>query len=211
MKIAHITAVIGGIDEQKEVPKQTLCADRYFYDKPALLQFNDRIEALFYKQQHHNLLPDYDLYIWTDGKVQIVANDFYEQLVNQLGENEIGILKHHERKCIYTETDHIYHCISKGNEYLRVRYEHRPLRTQVEQYRSMGYPVNNGLNDCCIFITRNTETVRNIFNKWWLVCSKYDHFDQTAIQYICWKAGVKIVPIEFRKGSFIDVPHKVLK
>ena len=34
MKIAHITAVIGGIDEIKEVPKQTLYADRYCFGVP---------------------------------------------------------------------------------------------------------------------------------------------------------------------------------
>jgi len=215
MKIAHITAVFGGIDTQKEVPPQTLPADRYYYTDGANfmlpMEYNDRTKALFFKQQHHKIIPGYDLYIWTDGKVQIVANDFYQQLVEQLGDNDLGIMKHHERTCIYQEVDHIYHCISKGNEYLKVRYNHRPLREQNEIYKKAGYPKGNGLNDCCIIISRDTETIRAIFDEWWEVCSTLDWFDQTAIQFICWKSGLKIVPIVLKKDSYIDVPHIVLK
>lgn len=211
MSIAHITAVIGGIDDEHEVPEQTIKAHKWFFTGKQHPGLSDRQAALYYKQQHHNFLTGYDYYIWTDGKIKITCNDFYQQLIDQLGESEIGIMKHLYRDCIYKEVDHIEHCIKHGNEYLATRYAHRPIREQVNAYKKQGYPRDNGLNDCCIFITRNTPNVRTIFNEWWRVCSEFDHFDQTAIKFICWNEATIIQDIVFRPGSFIDVPHKVLK
>lgn len=211
MKIAVVTAVIGGIDQPKEIPRQTVEFDRHFItDPPAGITGNDRMKALYYKC---NLVREAypDICIWVDGKIQIQSDDFIEQIIATLGENDIAILKHGERSCIYQEVDHIEHCMKKGNEYLLTRYANKPIRRQVEAYRYFGYPANNGLNDCCIIAMRNNHVMRKVCADWWHDVYKCDGFDQVALQYHCWLYAVQIQSIVFKPGSFADIPHTILK
>lgn len=223
MRVAIITAIIGGIDEPKDVPAQPrpdplgppLDITRHFFsdkDVPEHLRhFSPRVQALYFKTQMHEYLPDYDLYIWVDGKIQITTPDFVQQCITQVGSNDFAILKHHERTCVYQEINHILHCMSKGNEYLLARYKDRPLLEEAAEWKSMGYPKGNGLGDCKIFIVRNTEKMNEIFNKWWKLVSDVNYFDQTAIQVVCWLFKEKIHYLNFKQGSFGDVPHKLLQ
>lgn len=212
--VALMTAIFGGIDERKEVPEQNYkYYTEYFYDDSSgdlsRSKLSDRTKALFFKAQGHCLV-DEEIIIWVDGKIQINSNDFIQQCVDALGSNHIAIMKHLFRKCIYEEVDHIEHCIRNGNEYLATRYAHRPIRKQVEYYRGFGYPVNNGLNDCCIICRRNDPMTNMIFDQWWQEC-KREYFDQTSIQFQAWRYNVPIQPIVFKPESFTDIPHKVLK
>jgi hypothetical protein len=201
MSVTLITAIYNGIDEDKEIPEQTIPFERQLFkgqsDTP-------RKDALFYKTQIHTL-GDYEYYIWIDGKVQITSSDFIAQCIEAIQGYDIAILKHHERNCIYQEVDHIEHCIRHGNPYLTPRYAHRPLRKQVEAYRTQGYPVKAGLNDCCIFIVRG-QAMKEVFDKWWIEC-QMDWFDQISIRFLCWFYGKPIKSIVFKPGSFKDVPH----
>lgn len=203
MQVALITAIIGGIDEVKEVPEQTIPFTRLLFTDP-IEGANPRQQALYFKTQIHKLTTA-DYYIWIDGKIQITSSDFIQQCIDGLGAGNIAILKHHERKCIYQEVDHIEHCIKHGNPYLTPRYAHRPIRQQVEAYRTQGYPANAGLNDCCIFIVRG-QTMAEIFEKWWYEC-QMDWFDQTSIRFLCWFYEQPINSIIFKPGSFKDIPH----
>lgn len=214
LNITVVTAVIGGIDQQKEIPQQTVPYTReYFTDPPAaMIEGNDRMKALFYKCN----LPHYggDIAIWLDGKVQITSPDFIEQIVAHMQDSDgLAVLKHHERKCIYTEVDHIEHCMKKGNQYLLTRYKDKPIRRQVEAYRYFGYPANAGLWDCCIIaVEPYTAGIKNIFANWWQDVYRCNGFDQTALPFHAWREGVKIKPIVFSQGSaFKDVPHLTLK
>lgn len=203
MTITLTTAIIGGIDEPKPVPEQTVHYERLLFTEP-IAGSNPRQQALYYKTQLHTL-SDADYHVWIDGKVQVTSPDFIQQCIDALGTGNIAILKHHERNCIYKEVDHIEMCISKGNQYLTPRYAHRPIRAQVEAYRTQGYPANAGLNDCCIFIVRG-NTMADIFDKWWYEC-QMDWFDQISIRFLCWFYQQPINDIVFKPGSFKDIPH----
>lgn len=207
MTISLTTAIIGGIDEVKSIPKQTVEYERLLFTYPhsSTAGMNPRNQALYYKTQPHDY-STHDICIWVDGKIQITSPDFIQQCIDALGDGNIAIMKHNERKCIYHEVDHIEHCIRKGNPYLTPRYAHRPIREQVEAYRTQGYPANAGLNDCCIFIVRN-NTINHILDKWWYECSQLDWFDQVSIRFLCWFYGQSINDIVFKPGTFKDVPH----
>lgn len=208
--ITVVTAVIGGIDQLKEIPRQTVEFRRVFItDASAVIEGNDRMKALYYKCN----LAEFpgDITIWLDGKVQVQSADFIEQIIAALGENDIAVLKHGERSCIYQEVDHIEHCMKKGNEYLLTRYANKPIRRQVEAYRYFGYPANNGLNDCCIIAMRNNHVMQRVCKDWWHDVYKCDGFDQVALQYHCWMYVVPIQSIVFKPGSFADIPYTILK
>lgn len=211
MKILVVTAVVGGIDQPKEIPKQTVEFERFFtHEPPAGVQGNDRMKALYYKCNLTGFVGS-DVIIWIDGKIQVQSADFIEQIITTLGDKDIAVLKHHERSCIYQEVDHIEHCMKKGNEYLLTRYANKPIRKQVEAYRYFGYPANNGLNDCAIIAMRNSIRMKDVCKYWWYDVYKCDGFDQTALQFHCWYNGVKIQPIIFTPGSYTDIPHVILK
>jgi len=207
-----VTAVIGGIDQPKEIPPQTVEFERKFYThKEPFIEGNDRMQALWYKCNLIKYSIGHGITIWVDGKIQINSSDFVEQILQHMDGQDIAVLKHGERACIYQEVDHIEHCMRKGNEYLLTRYSRKPIRRQVEAYRYFGYPANNGLNDCCIIAVRNNDTMQKVFAAWWQDVYDCDGFDQTALQFHCWQAGVKINPIIFKPGSYTDTPHAILK
>lgn len=214
MRVAVITGITGGFDVPKDMPRQHgssgyelsfhLFTEKDFKDDIAHL--NDRTKALYFKTQMHYMV-DADIYIWLDGKIQVLKHDFIASILLQIRFNSFAMLKHGERKCIYEEVDYIEQQIVQGSEYLRARYAHRPLRQEVERYRAAGYPPNRGLNDCSIFAWRNTDSMRAIFDEWWKVVSDEKTFDQTAIQYICWSKGMHIIPLVFKPGSFKLIKH----
>lgn len=213
MKIAVITANIGGIDTFHSIPEQTVYFEQhYFTAAPEGITGNDRMKALYYKCNMYQLVLEVDVFIWLDGKVKVVVNDFVEKIIAALGNGDIAALKHHERNCIYQEVDHIEHCMRKGNQYLLARYKDKPLRRQVEAYRYYGYPANNGLNDCCIIAMKNNNAAAGVSNGWWHDVYNCNGFDQIALQFHAWARGIKIKSINFsREREFLDIPHDVLK
>lgn len=203
--IEIITAITGGIDKPKAVPPQGMPFKRTIYRRPLHPEMNPRNQALYFKTQMHRV-SEADIMVWIDGKIQVTSRFFLAQALDQLGDNDIGILKHAERDCIYTEVDYIERMIAEGNTYLATRYAHRPIRQQVENYRRLGYPSGAGLYDCSIIIRRRSSRLDEAMNAWWIDCQK-DHFDQTAI---CWHlraAGIKAVPLVFTAGTFKLVKH----
>lgn len=213
-KIALVSAIFGGIDFKKEVPAQTVPIDTYFFDetndKVSDLTLDDRTRALYYKTQLYKVC-EADVHIWVDGKIEIISPGFVEKILWQLSKWELGILRHDFRHCVYQEVDHIEACIQAGNEYLATRYGHRPIRREVEWYRGQGYPAKNGLNDCKILAVRNTRRMQILMDNWWQVCRK-QWFDQVAIQFLAWKADVKIQTIELEAViDFLDHPHQKMK
>lgn len=163
-----VTANIGGIDEKKEIPAQTVAFMRHYYTELAnLLIDDDRTKALAFKARAFTSVPIGSITIWLDGKIQPLSADFLDQILTALGDGELAVMKHLYRSCIYEEIDHIEHCIKAGNEYLITRYAHKPIRAQVEAYRYFGYPANAGLFDCCIMAFRHTERTAKLGSDWW--------------------------------------------
>lgn len=207
--IMVVTANIGDIDQKKEIPDQSIPFERRYFtklDQPDT-SADDRTKALWFKTRYFTTQPRGSVTIWLDGKIQPVAYDFLEQIVNALGAREIAVMKHLQRYCIYQEIDHIENCIKAGNEYLISRYATKPIRAQVESYRYNGYPANRGLFDCCIIAFRHTEITDRISRDWWQDISHNRAFDQVALPYHAWRHNVDITPIIFKQGSFVDVPH----
>lgn len=215
MKIALITAITGGMDDWKDIPEQSVAFTQHRYtDEHVPEQYqclNQRTRALYFKQQMHEYLPGYDVYIWVDGKVQILAYDFVEQCIKALGDGDLAILRHGSRSSCREEVEYITNQIAKGDKYLSTRYAHRDLPGQLKIMQDNGYPDDRGLNDCSIIAVRNNNKTKNVFNGWWTSCKYQGWFDQIAIQLAAWICGVTITPIDFKPASFKLVKHKVCR
>lgn len=216
---AIVTAIFGGIDQRKIFPASIeRDFDIHFFDESnmdlKLYDYAPRVRALYYKTQMYKALQvkfapnKYEAFIWVDGKVQILRDDFVDQCVEQLGHHDIGILKHGERDCIYDEMEFIRRKLLAQDPYFVSRYLYRSriLKEQIESYRKAGYPEHRGLGDCCILIIRHNDLTRMLVNKWWDDCRR-ELFDQVSIQFLCWKAGIHIQPLEFTPETFCLVKH----
>lgn len=200
---------MGNMDVRKILPRQTIEVVQKHYSDVHAKTFegmNHRTRALYFKTQTHQLL-EADYIIYVDGKVQVTSHKFIEHMIDTLGDNVFAMLKHGTRQCIYEEVDYIEQKIQEGSTYLATRYGARPIRSQVDYYRQCGYPANNGLNDCSIFIRKVTVGTNLLFDKWWDVIRDGKMFDQTAIQFLAWEQKLKIVPIVFPEGYFKLVKH----
>lgn len=200
MRVALITAIYGGMDIQKQIPEQSIPFDYYFYSEKSggysLSSLNNRMKAKYFKCQAHRVLPDYDAYIWLDGSVQIDSHDFVKIMTEQLVGQSVAMTRHPTRTCIYDEISYIEK-VSPLNTYFSSRYENLSvLRDEVEGFRKKGYPEQNGLFACGIFIRRNNYMTNIAYDEWWNSCLTGTYFDQTSFCYSMWKHRIKPHPID---------------
>jgi hypothetical protein len=212
MKIALVTANIGGMDCEKIHPEQTIEVDRYYYtDKNTPYTFQDvnqRLAGKYFKMCTHKLLPEYDVFIWMDANIQIKSSQFIEFLINALGENDIAISKHPVRGSVKEECDFICTEIDKGNRYLSTRYNKEAMRKELEFIGEV-----ENLYWCGLFIRRNTPELNEIFETWFEGNILYQAFDQNLFSKYAPMMKLKT----FDMGSFYDnqyysiVKHSKLK
>lgn len=205
VKVAILTASIGGIDEIKGIPKQTIDVDYYAYfdnNLPyPLPNLNNRLKSKYVKIQTHRFLPVYDAYIWVDGRVEIHANSFAETMIEQMGNNDVALFGHTERRTVDDEMQFIQTQIAEGNQYVLSRYGNQDMKSEREFYQREGTS-NAELFGCTIFARKNNTKVNDAFNEWWNRCIEFSYFDQTMFSHIATTRNLKIktlIPYDFKK------------
>lgn len=114
-----------------------------------------RMNAKIFKILPHLFMKD-EYSVWVDGNIYPKKTE--EEYVSLLGDNDIAVLKHPERDCVYEEAGF---CKIKGKDTA----EH--IDPQVQRYRQAGYPANNGLYACGFIIRRHTEEMKRLCERWW--------------------------------------------
>lgn len=201
MKLAIVCANIGGIDIVQGLPRQNMPYDFYYYNETnmpyPLPNLNPRMRSKYIKMMMHRFLPDYDAYIWIDGKVQVKTNNFVELMVNALLDADIAIMKHAERKTPVEEIQFIEHHMRQGNKYLLSRYGNQQIGKEKEFLWHKG--VKLALYETTLFIRRNSQKVNEMFNEWWLKTIEYSCFDQAMFSYISlWLHTNEIDRVKFK-------------
>ena len=191
MKIAVITANVGGFDIPKLIPNQTLGYDLIRIDDIEI-EGDNRHKAKLPKMQSH-LFSDADIHIWIDSSVQVKNENFIKYMVEQLADNDIAIGKHNLRDCAYAEMYYIIREIENGNKYLESRYNKSDLLSVNAFLRSNNFPERMGLWACGIFARYNNEKVNDIFDKWWESECKYLTIDQPMFSYFAQQMKVNTI------------------
>lgn len=144
-------------------------------------KYSARRNAKIYKIMPEMFIPGYDYYIWADVSHDVVENPFVicEDIVkDSLYANFI----HTQRNCIYKEAEVLK----------ELGYDHIDnIDRQIQYYRSVGYPENNGLLELSAFIKRNTPETRNMSIKWWEHICRFASRDQLSFPYCLWKCDIK--------------------
>jgi len=128
---------------------------------------------------HQHLGCDYSIY--HDGNVEMLE-DPEELITAYLKDTDIAVFPHPEgRDCIYQEAKEV------------IRQEKaRPavVTSQMQRYRSEGYPEHNGLAACYILLRRHTKEVKEFDQRWWEEYKNGAKRDQLSFNYVCWKLGI---------------------
>jgi hypothetical protein len=210
MKIAVCTANFGGFDTVKQIPKQDIEFDRYYWDHTNSIYpmdgFNNRLKGKFYKALTHKVIPNYDVYIWLDGNVQVKSPSMIRTMAE--GCKDILIQPHPFRKSITEEVKFIASEIEKGNKYLKSRYNPKSL---FENLRYIDKDIKK-LYACGIFARRNTGRINTAFDSWWHEICLFANFDQIEFVHMVDQFCLDVStwnPGNFYSNEFFElVQHK---
>ncbi len=203
MKIAVVTVNIGEIDDVKPIPSQSVGYD-YFCFTESNIPFpmsglDNRMKAKYLKTQLHRVLPDYDMYIYLDGRVEVVSEGFVKEFTDALiDEWELVCCPHNDRDNVYEEIEYIIAAIEDGKEYLKVRYGHQDMQSEANFFRKQNIGNDCRLLRATVFGISNNYHTNKVMDEWWAKCCEYTNFDQAMFSYIAHinftgKKGVKLI------------------
>lgn len=161
-------------------PKESIWKIGEFYDFSIDPLFKHRMNAKLYKILSFLFAPGYDYYFWVDctHMVQMKPSEIVDLY---LKESDIAVFKHPERNCLYQE----------GEKVKQLNYDyHVKVDAQINYYKQMGYPENNGLYELPAFVYRNTSQIRQLMMSWWENINKFSSRDQISFPYVCYKLGI---------------------
>ena len=134
-----------------------------------------------YKVLPFAFLPDYDYYFWIDSTHTLQANP-QEVISKYLSDSDVAVFKHPQRNCIYIE----------GEFVKQIKFDHpNLLEDQLEFYKDMCYPKNNGLYELPVRVQRNTKLTQQMGWMWWEQICMFSSRDQISFPFVCHQLGIK--------------------
>ena len=195
MKIAVVTSSIGSNKLLDPIPFEGVDYHAFVDDNTAndkwtihpVIDFSsdpiykNRRNAKVYKILPFTFLPEYDYYFWVDS-THILEKNPFEVIDKYLIDSDVAVFKHPERNCIYSE----------GKIVVDIKYDHPNLvEDQLDFYRDIGYPENNGLYELPARVQRNTELTQRMGWMWWEQICMFSSRDQISFPFVCNQLGIK--------------------
>lgn len=135
------------------------------------------------KMQPHILFPEYDISVYIDGNIKIIGN-IRELVKSALLNNNIALYNHPYRNCIFREANE---CAVIGFDWFW------RIEKQMNGYKKIGYPAENGLFECNVIIRRHrNKTVQTLMNAWWETYQNGIKRDQISLPFLAWRLGISI-------------------
>ncbi|MFM6976260.1 MAG: glycosyltransferase domain-containing protein [Sphingobacteriaceae bacterium] len=216
-KIVIYTAIFG--DSETLFPQPTLTGVDFicFSDRPhATKGWQVRVvhppfgddhvrNNRYYKILPHLSLKEYDYSIYIDGNFMILRSPL-KLLNTQMQDCHMLLFDHQQtktdpRNCIYKEEEAII-ALYRSKGVLKDDLE--TIRSQIDFYRSKGYPENNGLIKGGILIRKHMEPdVIQVMERWWYFIENYSKRDQLSFNYVAWENNFsfKYLPGDIRRGN----------
>lgn len=142
--------------------------------------FSNLEKARYFKLHPHVLFPEYKYSIFIDANIQTVTD--LVPIVEQLGDNFIGIHSQPGRDCVYQEATEIL-VIKKAPK--------DQVMPQIKAYKKEGFPEHYGLFRTCVVVREhmNPQCIR-LMDLWWENINKYSKRDQLSFTYCLWRMGL---------------------
>ena len=144
-------------------------------------------------------LKDYDLSIWLDANIQQKTDMNY--FIKEMDKCDMITMQHPSRNCIYQE---VAACLHWKKDKLSI------MNKQVDRYKKLKYPTNNGLIASGILIRWHNRTIKNLMKDWNHEVQNYSHRDQLSFNYCLTKHDVKLglIPYSVLQSHFNYGRHK---
>jgi hypothetical protein len=149
----------------------------------------------------HIYLPNYDITVWVDGKYRILLSN-KEFVRNNLDKNDLFLMKHSNRNCIYKEAE-VCISINKGKK--------DEILKQIDRYKKLNVPENMGLYDSSIIIRRYSEQINEMNKMWWDELSDGCTRDQISLPYVMHKLNIKDNVVKVNRNNFVKPRFKQYK
>ena len=120
--------------------------------------------------------------LWIDGNISLRVSA--PHIIREwLKDHDVAVFKHPERNCIYKEASF---CAKRRLD------DRAIIGAQVERYRKLGYPRDNGLAECCCIARRHTAEVKKFNEMWWHEYNNGSVRDQLSFMFAATQSGVRI-------------------
>jgi hypothetical protein len=128
------------------------------------------------KMLPHLFLKEYQYSIWIDGSMRIKRD--IQPLLKHLYKDQLTVFKHPQRNCIYQEMEVCCNLKLDDTE---------KMKRQMETYRNIGYPKNNGLIASGVLLRQhhNPEVIQ-LMEDWWKEIVTHSKRDQLSFNYAAW-------------------------
>jgi len=203
MKIAVLSANLGGFDTTKESIKQNLPQDvdvtyHTWTDKdfPPIVGYTPRFQYRIPKMFGWEMFPGYDYYIWMDGAMYFTNPDAIKWFLDMIEKTEFVVFKHPHRKSAAHEVAYIEGKLAQRNLYMSRRYQHGLHRENLTMMQQDKNWVDNQLYASTVFMYRNIPRIHEMMKTWWFLQSRYWSCDQIPLPYALWKHEVSVYRID---------------
>lgn len=143
---------------------------------------------------------EYDICIWVDANIEIHCdlNDFVDKFCPN---SDFTVLAHPDRRCIYEEGKA---CIILKKD------DPKMIKSQMEQYKCMNYPENNGMVGTGLMVRKNNENYESFFRFWWAWVKDWSKRDQLSFNYCAHVLFTEYntIPFEVLNTHFKLTAHK---
>ena len=186
MKIEVYSVIVNNYDPPRN--DVTVFTGRWLFTDPK------REAGMYFAIPH--LFMDADVSVMLSGECYLLCppEKFVEEL---LGDADMAIHKHYCRDCVYDEGQEI---INQKRDYTDI------VKEQMDRYRSVGYPANNGLFETGIIIRRHNEKVIAFNNAWFAEMCRYSRRDQMSLNYVLSKfpdIKVNVLQEDVRENKYL--------
>jgi hypothetical protein len=131
------------------------------------------------------------VYVWVDSSVTLFRPDSVQWFVDTLGDTDLALLPHPDRRSIREEAEFLRAKLAAGNAYLTGRYANERLDEQLDAINQPGF-MDDRLYASTAFAFRDSVPVRAMFKEWWYHVTKYHALDQLSLPFVVWQADLSV-------------------
>lgn len=186
---AIVTVIIGNYDTLKPAPKfegweTILITDNKYSDslgwEVLQVQSNDpQKDSRYYKWMLHEVIPEYDLYCYIDGSMEL----------HKEPPNETVFFRHPKRRRVFDEGE----MIIKLNKDSR-----QNVNATLDYFRSEKFKDKNGLFQNGFFVRENNPRMNKLCEVVCEIVCEYSHRDQLALPFALFKTGIELNSVNGR-------------
>ena len=144
--------------------------------KPLLTtKSNPRKTARWHKINSHVVVPEADICLWVDGTQIFKEFRLWRDLIEPYLVEDLAAFNHPDRNCIY---DEFQACNQLKKDHTAI------MQQQMDKYRDLGYPRNNGLVETACVLRRHNEKIKAFNEAWWKEVDNHSVRDQLSFNFV---------------------------